>query len=197
MTDQLIKLYSLSIANTRFINEFFRRDASCYISFRVVVTVSGTGNFVNRYLSGMEHKIEQAGEADFREITEVWEASVRATHDFLTEEDIRFYKPLILNEYLKAVKLYCVRNAAGNIAGFMGIADNKLEMLFVHPAARGTGIGKTLLSYAITHEKVTAVDVNEQNGQAVGFYLHEGFKILSRSATDGMGKPFPILSMGL
>jgi hypothetical protein len=33
--------------------------------------------------------------------------------------------------------------------------------------------------------------VNEQNVQAVGFYLHMGFEIVARSELDGTGKPYP------
>lgn len=32
---------------------------------------------------------------DYAELLNVWENSVRATHDFITEEDIEFFKPLI------------------------------------------------------------------------------------------------------
>ena len=145
----------------------------------------------------MEHKIAMVTPADYPELVSVWEASVKATHDFLTQEDIDFFRPLILNEYLHAVELACTKDAAGNILGFIGIAANKVEMLFIHPDTRGKGIGKFLLEYAIREKGITAVDVNEQNAQAVGFYLHSGFKVVSRSATDAMGKPFPILSMEL
>jgi hypothetical protein len=41
------------------------------------------------------------------------------------------------------------------------------------------------------------VDVNEQNGQAVGFYLRMGFATEGRSELDGMGKPYPLLHMRL
>jgi len=145
----------------------------------------------------MEHKIAMVTPADYPELVSVWEASVKATHDFLTQEDIHFFRPLILNEYLHAVELACTKDAAGNILGFIGTAANKVEMLFIHPDTRGKGIGKFLLEYAIREKGITAVDVNEQNAQAVGFYLHSGFKVVSRSATDAMGKPFPILSMEL
>jgi putative acetyltransferase len=33
--------------------------------------------------------------ADFPHVVDVWEASVRATHHFLTEADIQFFKPLV------------------------------------------------------------------------------------------------------
>ncbi|WP_145665710.1 acetyltransferase [Chitinophaga polysaccharea] len=141
--------------------------------------------------------IDNVRSADFPGIVAIWEAAVRATHDFLTEEDIQFFKPLILNEYLPAVNLRCVRNKNGDMLGFIGVAENKIEMLFVHPDAHGKGIGKALLNYAIAQQGATAVDVNEQNPQAVAFYLHMGFRVTARSATDGMGKPFPLLHMAL
>ncbi|GAB3176072.1 GNAT family N-acetyltransferase [Telluribacter humicola] len=143
------------------------------------------------------NQVEQVGPDDYEEIVEVWEASVRATHDFLTEEDIQYFRPLIRNEYLQAVDLYCIRNEQGRIEGFLGTADYKVEMLFLRPETRGKGIGKALLLYAIHNLSITKVDVNEQNRQAVGFYEHMGFRVVGRSELDGTGKPYPILYMGL
>ena len=54
-----------------------------------------------------------------------------------------------------------------------------------------------LVNYAIHQCGVNKVDVNEQNGQAVGFYQHMGFVTVSRSELDALGKPYPILSMQL
>ena len=142
-------------------------------------------------------KVDSIATEEFPQVVDLWEASVRATHYFLKEEDILFFKPLILNEYLKAVELRCVRDKDHNILGFLGVADRKIEMLFIHPDARGKGIGKLLVQYAINQLDVTKVDVNEQNTQAVGFYEHTGFRIISRSEVDGLGKPYPILCMEL
>jgi len=144
----------------------------------------------------MKRLIETPSVADYIEITEVWEASVRATHTFLTEEDIQYYKPLILNEYLKAVTLFCTRDQ-NEITGFLGLDDDKIEMLFIRPDYRGKGVGKALLDFAITEKKARKVDVNEQNEQAVGFYEYLGFKTVKREPLDPSGKPFPILSMEL
>ena len=66
--------------------------------------------------------------SDYLKIIEVWESSVRATHHFLSEEDIQYFKPLILNQYLDAVALYCTKNANGSITGFAGIADLKYAL---------------------------------------------------------------------
>ena len=142
-------------------------------------------------------EISFALESDYPEVVEVWEASVRATHDFLSEEDIQFFKPLILNEFLAAVELRCVRNEQDEILGFLGVAEGNIEMLFMSPECRGMGIGKMLLKYALGELGATKVDVNEQNPDALSFYEHAGFNVVGRSPVDGMGKPFPLLHMQL
>lgn len=142
-------------------------------------------------------KIELVNPDEFTDLIDVWEASVRATHDFLSDDDINYFKPLILKEYFFLVNLRCVRDKEGSILGFSGVADHKLEMLFLRPDARGKGIGKALLNYCVDQLNVTKVDVNEQNPQAVGFYEKMGFKIKSRSPVDSLGKPFPIVHMEL
>ena len=141
--------------------------------------------------------IENVLPENYAEMLNVWENSVRATHDFITEEDIEFFKPIIMEQAFPAVTLRCVKNESGSIIGFVGTHESKIEMLFILDDARGQGVGKALLQYAIEHLGATQVDVNEQNPQAVGFYQHMGFKVVSRSPLDDMGKPFPILHMTL
>ncbi|GAL20594.1 histone acetyltransferase HPA2 and related acetyltransferases [Vibrio maritimus] len=141
--------------------------------------------------------VENVLPKDYAELLDVWENSVRATHDFITEEDIEFFKPIIIEQAFPAVTLKCVKDASGAIVGFVGVHDHKIEMLFILDAQRGQGIGKVLLQYAIEQLNVTKVDVNEQNPQAADFYQHMGFKVSSRSPVDDMGKPFPILHMTL
>jgi len=145
----------------------------------------------------MDYNIDQVSTKEYTEIVAVWEASVRATHHFLSEEDIQHYKPLILTTYLAAVSLTCIRDTEKNIIGFLGVADQNLEMLFIHPAQRGKRIGYTLLMHAIESLNVKNVDVNEQNEQAVGFYHYCGFETIGRSELDATGKPYPILHMEL
>lgn len=141
--------------------------------------------------------VENVLPKDYAELLDVWENSVRATHDFITEQDIEFFKPIIIEQAFPAVTLKCVKNTKGAIVGFVGVHENKIEMLFVLDQQRGQGTGTVLLRYAIEKLGANKVDVNEQNPSAVGFYQHMGFKISSRSPLDEMGKPFPILHMTL
>ncbi len=141
--------------------------------------------------------VENVLPSDYAELLNVWENSVRATHDFITDEDIEFFKPIIIEQAFPAVTLKCIKDEQGTILGFLGVSNAKIEMLFLRAESRGQGVGKVLLKYAIEKLGANTVDVNEQNPLAVGFYQHMGFVITSRSPLDDMGKPFPILHMSL
>ena len=138
--------------------------------------------------------VEEVRADEFDALVAVWEASVRATHHFVTEDNIQYFKPIVRKE-LPSVELRCVRDSGRLPIGFIGVSKGKIEMLFVHPEHRGKGIGRTLVTYALRHLNATELDVNEQNPQAIGFYTRMGFVVVGRSERDGLGKPFPLLHM--
>ncbi len=138
--------------------------------------------------------IEKANFNDYRQIMEVWESSVKATHDFLKQEDFEFYKKIIPTNYLPNLDVYVLRSGE-KIVGFVGISKKNIEMLFISGEQRGKGYGKILLEYAIDNFNANTVEVNEQNTQAVGFYRKFGFKIISRSEKDSENKDYPILKL--
>ena len=125
----------------------------------------------------------------------VWERSVRATHTFLKREDIAFYKSIVDNIDFSQFNVYCAQASDGELLGFIGVADNKVEMLFLHPSYIGQGIGKSLLEFAIDKLGATLVDVNEGNRYAVEFYKRFGFEVYDRMEKDSEGKDYPILKM--
>ena len=131
------------------------------------------------------------------QLTKVWEASVRATHHFLSEEDIcdiREYVPMAITH----VKDLVVAEDDNHMpVAFIGIEDGRIEMLFVAPIHRGCGIGKMLINYTIGTLSAKEVTVNEQNPKAVGFYEHMGFRAYRRSESDEQGRPFPLIYMRL
>ncbi|MEX5352609.1 GNAT family N-acetyltransferase [Pseudomonas juntendi] len=135
--------------------------------------------------------------SDYPELVRIWEASVRATHDFLPDAYIVLLREYVLRRYLDAVMLVCCKDTAKRIRGFAGVANGRLDMLFVDPEFIGQGIGKRLLRYAVDELNAERLDVNEQNPKALGFYLHEGFEVSGRSETDGLGQPYPLLHMRL
>lgn len=140
-------------------------------------------------------RLTHPSDADLDALTDLWETSVRATHDFLTANDILFYRRLVRDEALAAVTLHVVRDPAGEFAAFAGTEGDKLEMLFVAPAHRGRGLGRRLVEHVAARCGVRHVDVNEQNRPAAAFYARLGFRIVSRDPLDPSGRPYPILHL--
>ena len=131
-----------------------------------------------------------------QELLTIWESSVRATHKFLNNDEIlqiRNYVP----QAFKQVEHLLIIIDHEQIKGFMGINDQKVEMLFIDAQTRSKGYGSKLLNYGIQELNIDELAVNEQNPQAVGFYEHLGFKVVKRSETDDQGNPYPILKMKL
>ncbi len=129
------------------------------------------------------------------QLLRVWEASVRATHLFLSDAEvkrIREYVPMALGG---VAYLIVVEDNTDAPTAFMGVQDGRLEMLFLAPAERGRGLGKQLLLHGIRDYGVREVTVNEQNPQAVGFYEHMGFETYRRTDRDEEGGPYPLLYM--
>ena len=125
----------------------------------------------------------------------VWESSVRATHLFLSNDEINKIKRYVPQALNKIPILLVAEDENGNPVGFMGIAEQMLEMLFVSNDNRGQGIGKQLLQYGIENYSVNKLAVNEQNPLAKGFYEHMGFTVYKRTELDEQGNPYPLLYM--
>ena len=145
----------------------------------------------------LQEGVRPVGPDEGERLIEVWEASVRATHDFLSESDIQHLKPFVLPALRGMEDLFGVRDEGSVLAGFAGTASEKIEALFVHPSWHRLGAGRRLVRHAVKMLGARSVDVNEQNQGAVAFYVRLGFRIEGRSDKDGMGLPFPLLHMTL
>lgn len=126
----------------------------------------------------------------------VWEESVRATHDFLSDVQIEEIKTCVPEALMNVLHLIVAEDETGPV-GFFGAAGEKLEMLFLSPSARGKGLGRWLLERSVCEYGVRETTVNEQNPQAVGFYRHMGFVPYKRTELDEEGNPFPLLYLKL
>ena len=139
-------------------------------------------------------------------LVSVWEDSVRATHHFLSDEEILKIKTYVPQALSAVENLVIAENTAGAILDgntltakqegtFMGVENHRLEMLFLASSVRGHGLGRQLMQYGDKHYGITELTVNEQNPQAVAFYEHLGFTIYKRTDHDEEGNPYPLLYM--
>lgn len=168
-------------------------------------------------------EVEERTPALVKELTEVWERSVRETHAFLSEAEIqriKRYVPQALGGVAHLIVAWkptgaeiddgagngvcasadtgvTTRYPAGRPVGFMGIENGQLEMLFLAPEERGRGLGKALIRRGIESYGLRTLAVNEQNPRARGFYEHMGFRVVRRTDHDEQGGPYPLLYMEL
>ncbi len=128
-------------------------------------------------------------------LTRVWEASVRATHHFLRPGDVERIKEFVPQAVGGVGQLAVAFDGADRPVGFLGVDGEMIEMLFLDPTVRGTGLGRRMVDYAVQSLGAGRVNVNEQNEEARGFYEHMGFSVYRRTDTDEQGMPYPILYM--
>ena len=142
-------------------------------------------------------EIDNRTTALINELLEVWEDSVKATHLFLSNEEINKIKEYVPQALKEVSYLVIIKNEKDIPIAFMGIESTKLEMLFIKNSERGKGLGKQLLTYGIENYNVNELTVNEQNPNAKAFYEHLGFKVYKRADLDEQGNHYPILYMRL
>ena len=125
-------------------------------------------------------------------MVEIWEEAVSATHGFLSASDFAEIKTQ-LPEYFDKADVH-VYEEGGAPEGFLGMAGDRIDMLFVRK--RGRGIGTELLNFAVA-AGARRIEVNEQNAKAAAFYKKYGFEVCGRSETDSGGHPYPLLYLEL
>lgn len=147
-------------------------------------------------MTSQNFKIEKYTDKDREQILNIWEKSVLATHDFLKPIEFEEIKKLVQTFNFIDFEVYCLRQE-DEVAGFIGLAERKIEMLFLSPEYIGKGLGRKLIDFAFSKLKADKVDVNEQNTHAVKFYEKLGFKTYERTDKDDQGKEYPLLRMKL
>ena len=128
-------------------------------------------------------------------LLDIWLRSVRATHTFLSEQDIQSLLPVVRDQALANLELWVLATNEDRAAGFMGLADRSLEALFIDPNYARRGGGRLMLEFARRLKGSLTVDVNEQNPAALQFYRANGFAVTGRSPLDAAGRPFPLLHL--
>ena len=127
----------------------------------------------------------------------LWERSVRASHDFISDDEVASLSPLVAEILASdALEWWVLAEIDGAPLGFMGMTGDAIEALFLEPTARGAGGGRALVEHAQRlRGGALTVEVNEENEPARRFYERMGFVVVGRLALDGQGRPHPLLQM--
>jgi Acetyltransferases len=134
--------------------------------------------------------------ADIPVMLTIWRRAVEKSHAFLTQKDVDDLVPEA-KEGLGKMETW-IAEADGQATGFMAMNGNMIEALFVAPDRMGMGVGSILIRHATAIRGPGAairVDVNEENPDALGFYLSRGFVRIGRSETDSAGRPWPLIHL--
>lgn len=142
-------------------------------------------------------EIKDRDSSIIKQLLEIWEDSVKATHLFLKNEEIKNIKEYVPQALKWVSHLVIIENENNTPVAFTGVEDRKLERLFVRNSERGNGLGKKLLNYGIESYNGNELTVNEPNPLALGFYEYMGFKVYKRVELDEQGNHYPIIYMKL
>lgn len=140
-------------------------------------------------------QIRRATAADHDALLALWLDSVRTSHRFLSEPEIQALRPVVRDVVLPALELWLLEHPSRGPVAFMGLDGTNLEALFVAPSYLRCGGGRRLLEHARALKGTLTVSVNEQNTDALHFYLANGFDVCGRSTTDGGGRPYPLIHL--
>ena len=123
---------------------------------------------------------------DLDPVIQIWLESNRQAHSFIetdywekNKEEVRKMLPHSLIQ---------VAEIEGNIVGFIGMNETKIEGLFVNYNFQSRGIGHSLIEWAKTRNEVLTLNVYQKNQRALRFYLKEGFVIGERLMDQKTGE---------
>lgn len=138
--------------------------------------------------------IRPARAADGARLLDIWRRAVDATHDFLSPEH-RAAIDAEVASFLPQVSAWLATDPDDVAIGFMIVDGAHMEALFIDPDWRGQGVGRRLVDHALSLHPTLTTDVNEQNGQAIGFYEAMRFARTGRSDQDDQGRPYPLIHL--
>ncbi|HEU5164380.1 MAG TPA: GNAT family N-acetyltransferase [Chitinophagaceae bacterium] len=142
----------------------------------------------------MQSDIKPYEEKYREQMISVWEKSVRATHLFVSSEEVDRLKELVKRVDFNSYSVYCLTSGS-KVLGFLGVENDVIETLFLDPEYIGQKLGTKLMNFALDELNADKVNVNEQNTDAVNFYSKFGFVTYERIEKDSEG--YPLLKMKL
>lgn len=126
---------------------------------------------------------------------EIWHGAVKATHNFLSDEQFDEIALIVKNDFLPNVIPEVYVDDHDIPLGFMTMTNNTIDALFIDLEHRGKGIGKAFVHRVKNSHDSLKLEVNEQNPSAHGFYIKMGFVDVLRTEVDQAGRPFPLIYM--
>jgi putative acetyltransferase len=137
--------------------------------------------------------IRRAVSDDRERLIDIWWRSASATHRFLSRPQLEALLPEVRALQLETLDTWVLCTSPESAVGFLVMNGRAVEALFIAPEWLRRGGGSRLLRHARELAGPLTVEVNEQNTDAVAFYLAQRFEVVRRSPADSAGRPYPML----
>lgn len=127
----------------------------------------------------------QAGDLDA--LISLWLTTTIEAHPFISEAYWRESEPLVRSDYLPKATIWLAEHS-GELLGFLSVMEHYfIGALFVARPAQGSGIGRALMEHAKSVYPELLLEVYKENVDAIGFYIKQGFTVISEQPHPGTG----------
>lgn len=128
--------------------------------------------------------IRRFEENDLSAIMQIWLDANLQAHSFIDEAYWKGNFELV-STLLPQAEIYVYENEkTGEIEGFVGLAEDYIEGIFVKPGSQSKGIGSQLLSYVKNIKSRLTLSVYKMNQGAISFYQREQFSIQTENTEE-------------
>jgi putative acetyltransferase len=132
--------------------------------------------------------IRTFAEDDLDAVLDIWYRASVIAHSFLSETFFDTERRQIAEEWLPASET-SVFELDGRVLGFVSVAGNEVEGLFVEPAYQGQGVGRSLMDGVTAGRSYVELEVFEANAIGRGFYAAYGFRDVGNGTEPTTGLP--------
>jgi putative acetyltransferase len=115
-------------------------------------------------------------DADMDDAVDAWYQASLIAHPFLDDAFIKHETKMMREVYLPSPNTW-VYEKDGKVVGFIGMMDNEVGGIFVHPDYQGQGVGRTMMDHVATMHDELVLSVFKANPIGRRFYDAYGFKI--------------------
>lgn len=125
---------------------------------------------------------------DLEELLDLWYQASLVAHPFLEEAFLEKERYNIEHVYIPNTKTWVFKKE-DKVLGFIGMIDNEVGAIFVHPDQHGQGIGTRLMNWVAERYDSLEVEVFERNKIGRSFYDKYGFTEMRHSIHEETGQP--------
>lgn len=125
---------------------------------------------------------------DLDALMALWLTTTIEAHPFIDETYWRESEALVRDVYLPDAATW-IAEKEGSLLGFISVMERQfIGALFIARSAQGNGIGSALIKQVKARYPELMLEVYKENVSAIGFYVKQGFGIVSEQPHPDTGQ---------